>query len=67
MLSLIKILAMIEEAAGTHMYEVKKQEAERIIERKDMKLANIVDVSFNYYCYSWYEIKNVEFCAFPNI
>ncbi|XP_044728954.1 structural maintenance of chromosomes protein 2 [Chrysoperla carnea] len=39
-----EILAMIEEAAGTHMYEVKKQEAERIIEKKDMKLANIVDV-----------------------
>uniref|UniRef100_A0A0P4WHI6 Structural maintenance of chromosomes protein n=1 Tax=Scylla olivacea TaxID=85551 RepID=A0A0P4WHI6_SCYOL len=33
-----EILAMIEEAAGTRMYEAKKQQAERTIEKKDAKL-----------------------------
>ncbi|RZC38547.1 structural maintenance of chromosomes protein 2, partial [Asbolus verrucosus] len=32
------ILAMIEEAAGTKMYEVKKQTAQKTIEKKDAKL-----------------------------
>lgn len=37
---------MIEEAAGTKMYEVKKQNAERNIEKKDAKLKEINDVIF---------------------
>ena len=36
-----EILAMIEEAAGTRMYEAKKQQAEKTIEKKDAKLEEI--------------------------
>ena len=34
----LQILAMIEEAAGTRMYECKKQLAQKTIEKKDSKL-----------------------------
>jgi structural maintenance of chromosome 2 len=34
----LQILAMIEEAAGTRMYECKKQQAQKTIEKKDAKL-----------------------------
>ena len=37
---------MIEEAAGTRMYENKKATAQRTIEKKDMKLKEIESVSF---------------------
>lgn len=37
----MEILSMIEEASGTRMFETKKQEAERTLERKDQKLAQI--------------------------
>ncbi|XP_013783818.1 structural maintenance of chromosomes protein 2-like [Limulus polyphemus] len=36
-----EILSMIEEAAGTRMYESKKQSAEKTIEKKDAKLKEI--------------------------
>lgn len=36
---------MIEEAAGTRMYETKKQQAEKTIEKKDAKLKELNDVS----------------------
>ena len=36
---------MIEEAAGTRMYESKKQSAQRTIEKKDSKLQEIETVS----------------------
>ncbi|XP_068676105.1 structural maintenance of chromosomes protein 2-like isoform X1 [Montipora foliosa] len=36
-----EILSMIEEAAGTRMYESKKQSAQRTIEKKDFKLQEI--------------------------
>ena len=36
---------MIEEAAGTRMYESKKQTAQKTIEKKDAKLKEINDVS----------------------
>lgn len=36
-----EILSMIEEAAGTRMYESKKQSAQRTIEKKDTKLQEI--------------------------
>lgn len=39
-----QILAMIEEAAGTRMYEAKKQQAQKTIEKKDAKLKEINDV-----------------------
>lgn len=39
-----EILAMIEEAAGTMMYESKKQQAQKTIEKKDSKLREITDV-----------------------
>lgn len=39
-----KILSMIEEAAGTRMYESKKQSAQRTIEKKDSKLQEIETV-----------------------
>ena len=35
---------MIEEAAGTRMYESKKQSAQRTIEKKDSKLQEIETV-----------------------
>lgn len=35
---------MIEEAVGTMMYETKKQQAERTIEKKDAKLREINDI-----------------------
>lgn len=40
---------MIEEAAGTKMYETKKQNALKTIEKKDQKVAEInkVIVSFD--------------------
>ncbi|XP_064086930.1 structural maintenance of chromosomes protein 2-like [Macrobrachium nipponense] len=39
-----EILAMIEEAAGTRMYESKKQQAQKTIEKKDAKLKEINDI-----------------------
>ena len=39
-----QILAMIEEAAGTMMYESKKQAAQKTIEKKDSKLREINDI-----------------------
>ena len=36
---------MIEEAAGTRMYENKKASAEKTIEKKDAKLKEIESVS----------------------
>ena len=39
-----EILAMIEEAAGTRMFEEKKDKALKTIAKKDQKLAEISDV-----------------------
>lgn len=39
-----KILAMIEEAAGTRMYECKKISAQKTIEKKEAKLKEIQTV-----------------------
>uniref|UniRef100_A0A1E1XGS4 Structural maintenance of chromosomes protein n=1 Tax=Amblyomma aureolatum TaxID=187763 RepID=A0A1E1XGS4_9ACAR len=39
-----EILSMIEEAAGTRMYESKKQVAQRTIEKKEAKLAELDSV-----------------------
>ena len=39
-----EILSMIEEAAGTRMYEAKKQQAEKTIEKKDARLKEINDI-----------------------
>lgn len=41
---LFKILAMIEEAAGTRMYECKKISAQKTIEKKEAKLKEIQTV-----------------------
>ena len=40
-----QILSMIEEAAGTRMYESKRTSAQRTIEKKDSKLREIETVS----------------------
>ncbi|XP_066589198.1 structural maintenance of chromosomes protein 2 [Prorops nasuta] len=40
----IEILSMIEEAAGTRMYENKKQQALKMIEKKDSKLTAINEI-----------------------
>ena len=45
----MEILSMIEEAAGTRMYETKKQAALKVIEKKDNKLAEINNVMFSYF------------------
>lgn len=42
----MEILSMIEEAAGTRMYETKKQAALKTIEKKDSKLIEIENVMF---------------------
>ncbi|XP_053614104.1 structural maintenance of chromosomes protein 2 [Plodia interpunctella] len=39
-----EILSMVEEAAGTRMYEAKKQAAEKTIEKKDAKLRELNDI-----------------------
>lgn len=39
-----KILAMVEEAAGTRMYEVKRQAAQKTIEKKEAKMADLKTV-----------------------
>lgn len=36
---------MVEEAAGTRMYEAKKQSAQKTIEKKDAKLRELNDVN----------------------
>jgi len=41
-----EILSMIEEAAGTRMYETKKQQALKTIEKKDKKVEDINKVIF---------------------
>lgn len=43
-----EILAMIEEAVGTMMFETKKQQAQRTIEKKDAKLREINDVTWTF-------------------
>lgn len=53
---------MIEEAAGTRMYESKKQSAQRTIEKKDSKLQEIETVSLEKlvtYFYMYY-LKPVQ-------
>ncbi|XP_076267905.1 structural maintenance of chromosomes 2 [Rhynchophorus ferrugineus] len=39
-----EILSMVEEAAGTRMYEVKKQATQKLIEKKDAKLLEFQSV-----------------------
>uniref|UniRef100_A0A6P7FG53 Structural maintenance of chromosomes protein n=2 Tax=Diabrotica virgifera virgifera TaxID=50390 RepID=A0A6P7FG53_DIAVI len=39
-----EILAMVEEAAGTRSYEVKRQQAQKLIDRKDAKLQELMAV-----------------------
>ncbi|XP_045527619.1 structural maintenance of chromosomes protein 2 isoform X5 [Pieris brassicae] len=39
-----EILSMVEEAAGTRMYETKKQGAQKTIEKKDAKLRELNDI-----------------------
>jgi chromosome segregation ATPase len=41
-----EVLAMIEEAAGTRMFEEKKDKALKTITKKDQKLQEITDVRF---------------------
>lgn len=36
---------MVDEAAGTRMYQVKKQDTQKLIEKKDAKLAEFQAVS----------------------
>ena len=42
----VQILSMIEEAAGTRLYETKREAAQKTIEKKDTKLREIDTVSF---------------------
>ena len=44
-----QILAMIEEAAGTRMYECKKISAQKTIEKKEAKLKEIQTVCYMFY------------------
>lgn len=49
---------MIEEAAGTRLYESKKEAAQRTIEKKDAKLKEIDTVCPLQYCLLKYIYKN---------
>lgn len=44
-----EILSMIEEAAGTRMFENKKEAAIKTIEKKEKKRAEIETVSHHFY------------------
>lgn len=46
---ILQILAMVEEAAGTRMYEVKRQAAKKTIEKKDAKLLELKTVRNFFY------------------
>merc|ERR1719426_275716 len=39
-----EILGMLEETAGTKMYETKKQQSEKLIEKKELKVKEISDI-----------------------
>ena len=53
----LKILAMLEEAAGTRMYETKRTNARKTIDKKDSKLNEIDKVNqLLWYCYYIYYI-----------
>lgn len=43
---------MVEEAAGTRMYEAKKQAAQKTIEKKDAKLRELNDVCPYHYLHN---------------
>ena len=45
----VQILSMIEEAAGTRLYETKREAAQKTIEKKDAKLREMDAVSFVFY------------------
>lgn len=62
---------MIEEAAGTRMYECKKISAQKTIEKKDAKLKEIQTVcTFKYsFLFKWAKIWNdrqfnLRYCLF---
>ena len=58
---------MIEEAAGTMMYESKKQQAQKTIEKKDSKLREINDVSqctFTAFEVYWAAVRSSEHWLF---
>ena len=40
-IKLLQILAMVEEAAGTRMYKSKKEISVKVLEKKDLKLAEM--------------------------
>lgn len=42
---------MIEEAAGTKMYEVKKETAQKTIEKKDAKLKELKSVFIDFFVF----------------
>ena len=44
----IETLGMIEEAAGTRMFEMKKQQAIKTIEKKEAKRAEIQQVTYRH-------------------
>ena len=54
-----QILSMIEEAAGTRMYESKRASAQKTIEKKDSKLKEIdvVSIKLRTYCNKPYRGK----------
>ena len=52
----LQILSMIEEAAGTRLYESKKESAQKTIEKKDAKLREIDTVCIFYYVLHYLEL-----------
>lgn len=59
---LVQILAMIEEAAGTRMYECKKISAQKTIEKKDAKLKEIQTVCLCFFRSSCRVCVCLELC-----
>lgn len=50
---------MVEEAAGTRMYETKRQAAQKTIEKKEAKLVELEKVK-NYFIVPFDQIKMIQ-------
>ena len=50
----IEILGLLEESAGTKMFEMKKENAIKTIEKKQLKVDEFSSVRFFKFFYSYY-------------
>lgn len=59
-----EILAMVEEAAGTKMYEANKINAVKLIDKKQKKLAEIQEVCAEW-CMAWGRLRQLQWHPCP--